>query len=172
MLRLVSFLRIPYVEPNISYVSNFLRVRKECRWLATRWCAAWVQTLCLKFHGERLKRCWTCWGAACVFLDLGIWGDFKYFVIFLIHGFGCGSKLGDVERCSLGGGVGADWSVCTIGGSKNGSTLGAGTGILGIFWSWRFSLWVCGVVPALDENIISDFTCSGLTCVFINYENS
>ena len=27
---MVSFLRIPYVEPNISYVLIFLRVREEC----------------------------------------------------------------------------------------------------------------------------------------------
>ena len=35
VLRLVCFFRIHYVEPNISYVSNFLRVRKECTLFCT-----------------------------------------------------------------------------------------------------------------------------------------
>ena len=123
---------------------------KECgklkRWLATRCCVAWVWKFCLKLRSNCLKRCWTYLGAACVFLDLGIWGDLKYFVFFLIHGFGCGSKLGDVEGCSIGGGVGANWSVCTLVGCENGSTLGYGTGMLEIFWSWIFSLWFYGSI--------------------------
>ena len=114
------------------------------RWLATSCCAASVRKFCPNFCGERRKQCWNFRGAACVFLVLGIWGDFKYFVNVLIHGFGCGSNLGYVEGCSLGGDVGADWSVFTLGGYETGSTLGYGTGMLQIFLSWRFSLWVCG----------------------------
>ena len=113
-------------------------------WLATSCCADWVQKFCLKLRGERRKRCWTCQGAAYVFLALGIWGDFKYFVNVVIHGFGFGSKLGDVEVCSLGGGMCVGWSSCTLEGYETGSTFGAVTGMLGIFWTWKFSLWVCG----------------------------
>ena len=121
---------------------------KECgklkRWLATRCCAAWVRKFCLKLRGEQCNLCWTFRGAACFPLALGIWGDFKYFVIFLIHGFGFGSNMGGVEGFSLGGGVGSSWSSCTIGGWETSSNLKAGTDILGIFWSWKFSFWVCG----------------------------
>ena len=113
------------------------------RLLATRCCDAWVRKFCLKLSRERRKQCWTFRGAACVFLALGIWGEFKHFVKCLIHRFGSGSKLGDVEGCSIGGGLGADWSVFTLRVCKTCSTLRAGTGMLGIFWSWRFSLWVC-----------------------------
>ena len=113
------------------------------RWLATRCWDDWLHKFCLKLRGERCKRRWTCRGDAYVFLDLGIWGDFKYFDFFKIHGFGSGSKLGDVEGCSIGGGVGADWSSCTLRGCETGSNLGADTGMIDILWSWRFSLWVC-----------------------------
>ena len=88
---------------------------KLYKWLETRSCAARVRKFCLKLRGERRKRCWTFQDADCVLLDLGICGDFKYFVIFLIYGFGSGFKLGDMEGCSLGGGVGANWISCTLG---------------------------------------------------------
>ena len=61
----------------------------------------------LKLRVERRNLCQTCHGVTCVILALGIYGDFKYFVIFLIHRFGFGYKLGDVEGCIIGGGVGA-----------------------------------------------------------------
>ena len=41
--------------------------------------------------------------------------------------------MGDAEICSLGGGVGAGRSSCTIGGCKTSSTLKSATGMLGIF---------------------------------------
>ena len=62
----------------------------------------------------------------------------------LIHGFGCGSKLEDVEGYSLGGGLGAYWYVFTLGGFETGPTLRVGTGMLVIFWSWILPIWVCG----------------------------
>ena len=93
---------------------------------------------------DQRNLCWTCQGATCVFLVLGIWGDFKYFVNVLIHGFGSGSKMIDAEGFSLGCCVGDYWSSFTLGFCKTGSTLRASTGMLGIFWSWRFSFWVYG----------------------------
>ena len=46
---------------------------------------------------------------------------------------GIGSKLGYEKRCSLGGGVGDDSFVCTLGGCKNLSTLRAGAGMTVIY---------------------------------------
>ena len=69
----------------------------------------------MKLRGDQRNICLTFRGAACVFLASVICIDFKYFVSFLIHVFGSGSKLGDVEGCSLGGGVGAGLFSCTLG---------------------------------------------------------
>ena len=62
------------------------------------------------------------------FLVLIIWGIFLYILNLLINRIG--SKLGDVEGISLGGVVGSDSCVCTLGGCKNGSTLGADADML------------------------------------------
>ena len=81
-----------------------------------------------KLRGERRNRCWTFQGAARVIQILRIWCIFLYVVIVLINGIG--SMLGDVEGLSLGGDVGYDPCVCTLGGCKTGSTLISGAGML------------------------------------------
>ena len=67
-------------------------------------------------------------------MALRIWGVFLYILNILIHWFECVSNLGDVEGYSLGGGVGAESCVCTLGRCETGSTLGAGAGVMMIFW--------------------------------------
>ena len=88
--------------------------------------------------------CWTCCGATWFGLVLRVWGIFLYFEIFLIHVFECGSKIGIVEGCILGGGVGDVSHVCTIRGCATGSTLRVGAGVLDIFGGRIFLFWIYG----------------------------
>ena len=46
----------------------------------------------------------------------------------LIHGFKCGSNIGDVEGFTIGGDLGSDVSVLAFGCYTDGSTFGAGSG--------------------------------------------
>ena len=122
----INRVSIVYFPPCLLYMW------KACgnlnRLLATRCCAAWVRKFFPNWCGERHKRCWTFWGAACVFSGFENLGYLLIFCKILINGIWF--KLGDLEGCSLGGGVGADSCVCTFGGCKTGSTLGAGAGML------------------------------------------
>ena len=52
---------------------------------------------------------------------------------------GIGYKIGDEEGCSLGGSVGAEYCVFTLGGCKTSYNLRAGAGIMVISAGWRFS---------------------------------
>ena len=51
----------------------------------------------------------------------------------IIHGFECGAKLEYVDGFTLGGDVGAVFSVCNIRGCTTGSTLRSCAGVLVIF---------------------------------------
>ena len=62
----------------------------------------------------------------------------------LIHGFECGSKLVDVDGFTLGGYVGADASVFTLGGCTAGSTLVSGAVGMVIFCGKIFLFWIFG----------------------------
>ena len=59
---------------------------------------------------------------------------------------GIWSKLGYLEGFSIRSGVGADSCVFTLGGSKTGSTLLYGAGMLVISGGWKFSFWLCGSI--------------------------
>ena len=61
-------------------------------------------------------------------------GFFVVFYKILIHAFECVSKLGVVEGCSIGGGVGAYSCVCSLVGFETSYALRAGAGVLMIFW--------------------------------------
>ena len=50
-----------------------------------------------------------------------------------MHRFECGSKIGSVECLTLGGNVGDNSIVITLGSCTEGSTLGGGAGGLVIF---------------------------------------
>ena len=97
-----------------------------------------------KLRREQRNQCWTFRGVTCVFLVLIIWGIFLYFVIFLINRIG--SKLGGVEGCSIGGGVGSDSCVFTLRYCETGFTLGAVAGMMVISGGWIFSFWICGSI--------------------------
>ena len=100
-----AFHQVPLSLPNnevsiVSFRPCLLQMWETCgklkRLLATRCWATWVRIFFLKLRGGRRKQCWTLWGDACVLLSLGILGDFKYVLIFLIYGFGSVTNLGDV----------------------------------------------------------------------------
>ena len=64
------------------------------------------------------------------------WENLGYLINFrnvLIHGFECGSELGNVEGFTFGGDVGDVTSVCNLGGCITGSTIGSGVGVLVMF---------------------------------------
>ena len=66
-----------------------------------------------------------------------IWGIFLLFFNVFIHGYECGSKLGDVEGFTIVGRVGADSRVCTLRGCATGYTLVAGAGVMVVFGGRR-----------------------------------
>ena len=79
-------------------------------------------------------------------------GCFLIFLNILIHGFECGSKLGDVEGLSLECGVGAKFCVCKPGGCRTSSTLWAGSGVMIISWCWIFLFWLFGSIGGNGKN--------------------